>query len=435
MARSKPAPKAQQSQKTPRRTATKTVAGTATKTATKTVQQQEPGTVALREIRKYQKSTDLLIRKLPFQRLIREVIYEIDPKLQYRIQASALGCLQEATEAYLVRLMEDANLCAIHAKRVTLMQKDIQLALRLRGSENMDNNKTFTYGTKQRIEIAVANIIQDQRPKGVKSKDWPRIKAAWAKKTGAKKPKKQPVPKPITYCTTATPTPLWKSCLHSVKVIAAFTGETNVSKLLRAESWIHSGNPLMYSFRGKCSTDGCRDMCVLTHPLCSSCSSDQLGLGVVGSLIPGGGFGLVATKDFEAKQRLGVTYGRRLLSRKEKDDIEASEDPLQQARVAYLMELSKDTFIDGFGEDSGVLRFINNAPNASLVNCRFVVDRVKKTVSVETIRKVAAGCEFFLVYRFNSNGNGVYWNQIHSDSAERLAQRKQIIAAMKHVDL
>ncbi|KAI9338008.1 hypothetical protein BDR26DRAFT_935445 [Obelidium mucronatum] len=117
------------------------------------------------------------------------------------------------------------------------------------------------------------------------------------------------------------------------------------------------------------------------------------------------------------------------------DDIEASEDPLQQARVAYLMELSKDTFIDGFGEDSGVLRFINNAPNASLVNCRFAVDRVKKTVSVETIPKVAAGCEFFLVYRFNSNGNGVYWNQIHSDSAERLAQRKQIIAAMKHVDL
>ncbi|KAI9331934.1 hypothetical protein BDR26DRAFT_899092 [Obelidium mucronatum] len=256
----------------------------------------------------------------------------------------------------------------------------------------MDNNKTFTYGTKQRIEIAVANIIQDQRPKGVKSKDWPRIKAAWAKKTGAKKPKKQPVPKPITYCTTATPTPCGKvaymsgrcrECYNrhyymeqSVKVIAAFTGETNVSKLLRAESWIHSGNPLMYSFRGKCSTEGCRDMCVLTHPLCSSCSSDQLGLGVVGSLIPGGGFGLVATKDFEAKQRLGVTYGRRLLSRKEKNDIEASEAPLQQARVAYLMELSKDTFIDGFGEDSGVLRFINNAPNASLVNCRFVVDRV-----------------------------------------------------------
>ncbi|CAO2599253.1 Histone H3 [Lemmus lemmus] len=79
-----------------------------------------PGTVALREIRRYQKSTELLIRKLPFQRLVREI-------------SSAVMALQEASEAYLVGLFEDTNLCAIHAKRVTIMPKDIQLARRIRG--------------------------------------------------------------------------------------------------------------------------------------------------------------------------------------------------------------------------------------------------------------------------------------------------------------
>ncbi|KAH9626556.1 hypothetical protein KSS87_005536 [Heliosperma pusillum] len=81
-----------------------------------------PGTVALREIRKYQKSTELLIRKLPFQRLT-----------DLRFQSHAVLALQEAAEAYLVGLFEDTNLCAIHAKRVTIMPKDIQLARRIRG--------------------------------------------------------------------------------------------------------------------------------------------------------------------------------------------------------------------------------------------------------------------------------------------------------------
>jgi len=90
-----------------------------------------PGTVALREIRKYQKSTDLLIRKLPFQRLVREIAQ--DYKADLRFQSSAILALQEAAEAYLVSLFEDTNLCAIHAKRVTIMPKDIQLARRIRG--------------------------------------------------------------------------------------------------------------------------------------------------------------------------------------------------------------------------------------------------------------------------------------------------------------
>lgn len=90
-----------------------------------------PGTVALRDIRKYQKSTDLLIRKLPFQRLVREIAQEY--KMDLRFQSTAILALQEAAEAYLVGLFEDTNLCAIHARRVTIMPKDIQLARRIRG--------------------------------------------------------------------------------------------------------------------------------------------------------------------------------------------------------------------------------------------------------------------------------------------------------------
>mmetsp|Transcript_51971 Transcript_51971/g.161282 ORF Transcript_51971/g.161282 Transcript_51971/m.161282 type:complete len:137 (-) Transcript_51971:134-544(-) len=90
-----------------------------------------PGTVALREIRKYQKSTDLLIRKLPFQRLVREIAQDFKTDLKF--QSQAVLALQEAAEAYLVGLFEDTNLCAIHAKRVTIMPKDVQLARRLRG--------------------------------------------------------------------------------------------------------------------------------------------------------------------------------------------------------------------------------------------------------------------------------------------------------------
>ena len=90
-----------------------------------------PGTKALRDIRKYQKSTDLLINKLPFQRLVREIAQEF--KTDLRFQSTAIMALQEASEAYLVGLFEDTNLCAIHAKRVTIMAKDIQLARRIRG--------------------------------------------------------------------------------------------------------------------------------------------------------------------------------------------------------------------------------------------------------------------------------------------------------------
>jgi histone H3 len=91
--------------------------------------------VALREIRRYQKSTELLLRKRPFQRLVKQVAKNLKPHDGYRFQSTAIMALQEATEAYLVGLFEDTNLCALHAKRVTIMPKDIHLARRLRGDQ------------------------------------------------------------------------------------------------------------------------------------------------------------------------------------------------------------------------------------------------------------------------------------------------------------
>jgi histone H3 len=91
-----------------------------------------PGTVALREIRRYQQSTDTLIPLAPFSRLVREISQEQNLK-GFRFQASAITALQSATEAYVVGVLEDSNLCAMHAKRVTVMQRDILLARRIRG--------------------------------------------------------------------------------------------------------------------------------------------------------------------------------------------------------------------------------------------------------------------------------------------------------------
>ncbi|GJP81734.1 hypothetical protein CLOP_g11870 [Closterium sp. NIES-67] len=94
-----------------------------------------PGTVALMEIRRYQKTTDLLIRRLPFMRLCKEIA-ETLTGTDMRWTANAVLGLQEAAEAYLVNLFEDGTLLAIHAKRVTIMIRDIQLARRIKGGKN-----------------------------------------------------------------------------------------------------------------------------------------------------------------------------------------------------------------------------------------------------------------------------------------------------------
>ena len=93
------------------------------------VSRWRPGTVALREIRKLQKSTELLIRKLPFQRLVREVAEDRKPGVRW--QAGAIEALQHTTEAMMVELFEEAQTAAIHAKRVAIMPKDIALAVRM----------------------------------------------------------------------------------------------------------------------------------------------------------------------------------------------------------------------------------------------------------------------------------------------------------------
>merc|ERR1712065_42406 len=93
-----------------------------------------PGTVALREIRKFQKGSELLIRRLPFQRLVRGLAQDI--KANLRFQSSAISALQESAESYLVELFADSNLCAIHAKRVTIFPKDVQPARKIRGEKD-----------------------------------------------------------------------------------------------------------------------------------------------------------------------------------------------------------------------------------------------------------------------------------------------------------
>ena len=100
-----------------------------------------PGMIALREIRRYQKSTECLIKKSPFQKLTREISHEYrvcpdgpgTPSIQVRFQSTAIAALQEAAENFIVGLFEDVNLLAVHPKRVTVMPRDIRLALRIRG--------------------------------------------------------------------------------------------------------------------------------------------------------------------------------------------------------------------------------------------------------------------------------------------------------------
>ena len=98
-----------------------------------------PGLLALREIRRYQQLTDCLIKRTPFNKLIKEISQEYrvcpdgpgTPSIQVRFQSTALAALQEAAENFLVGLFEDVNLLAVHAKRVTVMHHDIRLALRI----------------------------------------------------------------------------------------------------------------------------------------------------------------------------------------------------------------------------------------------------------------------------------------------------------------
>jgi histone H3 len=86
-----------------------------------------PGMVALREIQKFQKNTDLLIRKAPFQHLVRKIALKFG-KRDLRMQSTADLALQEAAEYFMVDVFSDTKLCAMHGKRVTIMNKDMVLS-------------------------------------------------------------------------------------------------------------------------------------------------------------------------------------------------------------------------------------------------------------------------------------------------------------------
>jgi histone H3 len=138
MARTKQTARRSTGGKAPRKTLQSTAASQKTRVAhggVKKPHRYRPGTVALREIRKYQKKTELLLPKAPFGRLVKEVAQDLDHAL--RFQSKAVAVLQEAAEAYLVSLLEDTNICAIHAKRVTITPRDMQLAMRIRGDRCM----------------------------------------------------------------------------------------------------------------------------------------------------------------------------------------------------------------------------------------------------------------------------------------------------------
>ena len=110
-------------------------------------QRYRPGQLCLRDIRRLQNSTELLIPRVRFSRLVREISKNIvaqTPNSERKrgdllFQTKAILALHEAAEAYLVGLFEDTNLCAIHARRVTVMPKDIQLARRLRGESTISS--------------------------------------------------------------------------------------------------------------------------------------------------------------------------------------------------------------------------------------------------------------------------------------------------------
>jgi len=109
-----------------------------------------PSQVVLSQIRKYQKSTDLLIPRLPFQRLVKDIFQGLFLK-QYRIQASALEALQEVAEAYLVSTFEMSQICAYHGSRLTVYKKDMQLVRRLRGETLSDNTALFPPNRNQSV--------------------------------------------------------------------------------------------------------------------------------------------------------------------------------------------------------------------------------------------------------------------------------------------
>ena len=122
-----------------------------------------PGTVALREIRKYQKSTQLLIRQLPFQRLVREIVQTLFKTENYKFQSTAILALQESAELFLSNMFSKCNEIAIHGKRVTVQSKDIQLWDRVIGFRE----KSFSYFNNQPSLTELLGETVDPKQTGI----------------------------------------------------------------------------------------------------------------------------------------------------------------------------------------------------------------------------------------------------------------------------
>ena len=143
-----------------------------------------PGTVALREIRRYQKSTNLMIPKMPYVKLLREITQDQckQPKdgNDYRWQGVAILATQTAAEDYLTVQLEDANVCALHSKRVTVMPKDIQLVRRIKGEEAVITNRNSV--------AAIYKHSNDAEKK--REAELEKIKAEMERKKAARKAKR-----------------------------------------------------------------------------------------------------------------------------------------------------------------------------------------------------------------------------------------------------
>ncbi|XP_075811169.1 histone H3-like centromeric protein A isoform X2 [Microtus pennsylvanicus] len=130
-----PDPSPRRPSRTPRRRPSSPVPGPSRPSSIRQSLRRRRKFLWLKEVQKLQKSTDLLLRRQPFGRVVREICQKFTRGVDFCWQAHALLALQEAAEAFLVHLFEDAYLLTLHARRVTLFPKDVQLARRIRGIE------------------------------------------------------------------------------------------------------------------------------------------------------------------------------------------------------------------------------------------------------------------------------------------------------------
>jgi hypothetical protein len=162
---------------------------------------------------------------------------------------------------------------------------------------------------------------------------------------------------------------------------------------------ISSLNPNVYS-NTICIVDGCSSRTGISFPYCQGCLSSVHHLKVALSNIPGCGLGLFADASLPKGHRFNITYGSKLVSAEEVAILEAQTDSVSKYKYSYLLQIKKDMYIDGSGEQGGVLRFINNSLSQELTNCAFSC--YKGEIKVRTTKEIQSGCELFLIYNHDN---------------------------------